>query len=102
MKNLVVALSAACLLALPAAVSAEGRQPVSFKTSVEGVNLLDPVAVEQFRNRMTREIAAMCEPEDRVGGDGQPDWRCRREMNASLDAALRTAAENNAVRVAAN
>ena len=88
MKIINTALAAACLLAVPAGVSATDREPVSVRVSAQGVDFSNPQSVEQFRSRVSQEIAAACNPGDRVGADMTPDFKCRKELASNLAPAM--------------
>ena len=88
MKTITTALVAACLLAVPAGLSAKDREPVSVRVSAQGVDFSNPQSVEQFRSRVSQEIAAACNPGDRVGADMTPDFQCRKEMASHFAPAL--------------
>ncbi len=85
------AMAAACaagLLAVAttaAATETEQREGVALRINSAGVNFADPAAVAAFRRDVARQIAAACNPGDRVGADTKPDFRCRREMAATLE-----------------
>lgn len=90
MKTLALAAAAAAGL-LAAAIPATAneapaqREAVTLRVNSAGVNFADPAAVAQFRRDVERQIAAACNPGDRVGADQKPDFRCRRELAASLE-----------------
>lgn len=88
MKTIGMAAIAACLLAAPIAAQAKDREAVSFPVSAASVDFNDAASVAAFRKSVARQIAAACNPGDRVGADMAPDWQCRREMAASLQPRL--------------
>ncbi|MBU6267726.1 MAG: UrcA family protein [Sphingomonadales bacterium] len=88
MKKFATALVAACLVAVPASAFAADRETVSLRVATSGVDFARPAAVDAFRANVQRQIAAACEPNDRVGADTMPDFKCRREMAASLAPAV--------------
>jgi UrcA family protein len=99
MKTLRTALVAAVLLAGSSAAFAGARENVSLNVSASGVNFASPEAVAKYRADVQRQIAAVCNPGDRVGADMAPDFKCRREMAASMEPKVRQlvmAATNNA------
>jgi len=85
MKTLGAALFAACLLAGSAGASAKEVENISVRVSTEGVNFQDPASVEKFRQRVNREIAAVCNPGDRLDSDMSPDFACRRSMHGTAE-----------------
>ena len=85
MKAIGLAILAAGLLGGASAASATEREAVSLQVRAEGVNFADPVAVSALRREIERKIEAACNPGDRVGADLMPDFRCRREMAATLE-----------------
>lgn len=89
MKTLALAAAAAAgLLTVAtsaAATEADQREVVSLRVNSAGVNFADPAEVAQFRREVERQIAAACNPGDRVNADTKPDFRCRRELVASLE-----------------
>lgn len=104
MKILPAAFVAATLLAGSSAVHADAREKVSLPVTAAGVDFADPEAVARFRAAAARQIAAACNPDDRVGADLSPDFKCRREMAASIEPKVRQlvmTATNNA-RMATN
>ncbi|MES2699745.1 MAG: UrcA family protein [Pseudomonadota bacterium] len=81
---------AAGLLASATAVAAtetktEQREAVTLRVNSAGVNFADPAEVAAFRREVARQIAAACNPGDRVNADAMPDFRCRREMAANME-----------------
>ena len=104
MKTLAVALAAIALLSGSSAALAGGREKVSLPVSAAGVDFTNPDAVAKFRTTVARQIAAACNPGNRIGADLSPDYRCRREMTASIEPKVRQlvmAATNNS-RMATN
>jgi UrcA family protein len=87
MKLVTTALAAAAVLA-STGVAAAPRESVALKLNTAGVNFADPSSVEAFRKDVDRQIAAVCNPSDRVGADYKPDFRCRKEMKASVEPTL--------------
>jgi UrcA family protein len=89
MKTLALAAAAAAgLLAVATSATAtenEQREAVSLRVNSAGVNFADPVAVAQFRREVERQIAAACNPGDRLNADAKPDFQCRRELAANLE-----------------
>jgi len=85
MKTLYTALAAVALLAGSSTAFAAPRENVSLAVSSGNVDFTNPEAVAKFRQAMERQIAAACNPGDRVGADVSPDFQCRREMAASLN-----------------
>ena len=104
MKTLHTALIAAALLAGSSAALAGGRERVSVPVSAQGVDFADPAAVAKFRAAAERQIAAACNPGDRIGADLSPDYKCRREMAASIEPKVRQLVLNatNTSRMATN
>ncbi|MBC2669745.1 UrcA family protein [Novosphingobium piscinae] len=104
MKILPAALVAVALLAGSSAALAGGREKVSLPVVANGVDFANPESVAKFRSAAARQIAAACNPGDRIGADLSPDFKCRREMSASIEPKVRQlvmAATNNA-RMATN
>jgi UrcA family protein len=85
MKILPTALLAAALLAGPSTAFAGSREKISLPVTAAGVDFADPEAVARFRADAARQIAAACNPGDRIGADLAPDFKCRREMAASIE-----------------
>jgi UrcA family protein len=82
MKMLFIAAAATALLCSPA--SAAKRDAVKLEIQTAGVNFADPLSVEAFRARATRQIADFCNPDDQIGVTS-PDRQCRRELTANLN-----------------
>lgn len=104
MKTLCAALVAASLLAGSSATFAGTRENVSLPVVANGVDFANPEAVAKLRVSVARQIEAACNPGDRIGADLAPDFKCRREMAASLEPKVRQlvmAATNNS-RMATN
>lgn len=101
MKLVTTALAAAAVLAATGA-TAKPRESVAFKLNTAGVDFADPASVEAFRNNVDRQIAAACNPSDRVGADYKPDFRCRKEMKASVEPTLSRLVATAGRRVAYN
>jgi UrcA family protein len=87
MKFVTSALVAAAVIASSGAIAAP-RESVAFRLNTAGVNFADPASVEAFRKDVDRQIAAICNPSDRIGADMKPDFRCRKEMKASVEPAV--------------
>lgn len=94
MKSLPTALAVAAMLAAAPTFAATtftatspARETVSIRVSAQGADLNDPVEQARFNRKLTRAIAAACNPGDRLHADLSPDWQCRREMAASAAAA---------------
>ena len=85
MKTISAAVAAACLLAVSAGAYAKDVEQVSVRVSTEGVNFKDPASVEKFRHRVNRQIAAICNPGDRLDADITPDFACRRSMSGTAE-----------------
>lgn len=85
MKTISAALVAATLLAASSAAHAGAREQVSLALQSTQVNFANPASVAQFRKDLDRQIAAACNPGDRLGADLSPDFKCRREMTASAE-----------------
>jgi UrcA family protein len=85
MKSLGIAMLAVSLLAGASAATAADRESVSLKVDAAGVNFADPADVVALRRQAERQIAAACNPGDRINADMKPDFKCRREMAANLD-----------------
>lgn len=104
MKTLSAALVAVALLGGSSTAFAGAREQVSLPVAAQGVDFADPEAVAKFRAAAARQIAEACNPGDRIGADLAPDFKCRREMAASIEPKVRQlvmAATNNA-RMATN
>lgn len=89
MKTLPAALFALALLSGSSTAFAGGREKVSLPVAAAGVDFADPDAVARFRADAARQIAAACNPDDRIGADLSPDFKCRREMAASIEPKVR-------------
>ena len=85
MKAIKLALVAACMVVGVTGANAKPRENVALHISAAGVNFADPASVNAFRGRVAREIAAVCNPGDRIGADMTPDFKCRRELSASFE-----------------
>ena len=85
MKTVSAALVAACLLAGSAGAYAKDVEKVAVRVSTEGVNFNDPVSVEKFRAKVDRQIAAICNPGDRLDADLSPDFACRKSMAVTAE-----------------
>ena len=88
MKTLGSAIFAAALFVGASAASATEREAVVVQVKAEGVNFADPAAVASLRRDIERKVEAACNPGDRIGADMMPDFRCRREMAATLEPTL--------------
>jgi UrcA family protein len=85
MKITFAALAAAGLLAGSAGAYAKDVEQVSVRVSTAGINFNDPASVEKFRARVDRQIAAICNPGDRLDADTAPDFACRKSMGATAE-----------------
>lgn len=104
MKTIRTALVAVALVAGSSAAFAGARENVALSVRAEGVDFANPESVAQFRAEAARAINAACNPGDRIGADMAPDFKCRREMAASIEPKVRQlvlAATNNS-RMATN
>lgn len=79
MKIVAAAIVAASLIAGSSAV-AKSRENVELRVSTAGVNFADAASVAKFRAQVAKEIAAQCNPGDRVNADLSPDFKCRNSM----------------------
>jgi len=98
MKTFRTAFIAVALLAGSSAAFAGARENVALNAKASGVDFAHPEAVARYRADLQRQIAAVCNPGDRVGADMSPDFKCRREMAASMEPKVRQlvmAATNN-------
>ena len=84
MKTLRTALVAAVLLAGSSAAFAGSRENVAVAVKPVGVDFANPEAVARLQRETARKIEAACNPGDRIGADMAPDFKCRREMAASM------------------
>lgn len=103
MKTVCTALAAVILLAGSSAAFAGPRENVALNVKATGVDFASPEAVAKFRNDLARKIEVACNPGDRIGADLTPDFRCRREMAASMEPKVRQlvmAATNGGARMA--
>jgi UrcA family protein len=82
MKIVAAAFVAASLLAGATGANAKPRENVQLRISADGVNFADPASVAKFRTHVARQIAAACNPGDRIGADTSPDFQCRKSMAA--------------------
>lgn len=101
MNRVYAALVAACLVGGASAAQAGSPQnavAASGPEPREVVTLAIPAVdrdtrslgdTSALRTRAARDIARACDPADRLKANLSPDWRCRREMAASLELALR-------------
>ena len=85
MKTIFTALVAVAALAGSSAALANGREQVSLSVRAQNVDFANPAAVARFRDEAARAIEVACNPGDRVGADLAPDFKCRREMAASIE-----------------
>jgi len=85
MKTVSAAIVAACLLVGSAGVAAEPVENVAAHVSTAGVKFNDPASVDKFRARVKREIAAVCNPGDRLNADMTPDFACRKSMAVTAE-----------------
>ena len=85
MKTIFTALVAVAALAGSTAALANGREQVSLSVRAQNVDFANPAAVARFREEAARAIEVACNPGDRVGADLAPDFKCRREMAASIE-----------------
>lgn len=104
MKFLPAALVAAALLAGSSAAFADSREAIALPVAAQGVDFANPEAVAKFRAAASRQIAQACNPGDRIGADLAPDFKCRREMAASIEPKVRQLVMNatNNSRMATN
>ncbi|MBC2666857.1 UrcA family protein [Novosphingobium flavum] len=103
MKTICTALAAVALLAGSSAAFAGPRENVALNVNSAGVDFANPEAVAKFQADAARKIAATCNPGDRIGADLSPDFKCRREMAASMAPKVRQlvmAATNGGARMA--
>ncbi len=92
MKIIAAALAAA-ILVTGTGVTAKPVEKVQVRVSTAGINFNDPDSVAQFRQRVERQIAAACNPGDRLNADMSPDFACRKSMTGNAEvriAALQT------------
>ena len=85
MKTFVTTLAAAGLLAVSGAALAAPREDVSVKLDAAGVDFASATSIAQFLRAAERRIAEACNPGDRVGADLSPDFKCRKQLAASLE-----------------
>lgn len=85
MKTLGLAILAAGLLAGSTGAMAAKRENVTLKISTAGVDFANPESVAAFRRTVDRQIAAACNPGERLKADAKPDFRCRNEMAANAE-----------------
>lgn len=96
MKTIGIALLAAGLLAGSTGALAAGREQVTLKVSAAAVDFNNSKSVADFRRQMERQIAAACNPGNRVGADLAPDFKCRNELASSLEPGIQHLAERAA------
>ena len=85
MKTLGLAIFAAGLLAGSTGAMAAKRENVTLKISTAGVDFANPASVAAFRRTVDRQIAAVCNPDDRTNADARPDFKCRNEMASNAE-----------------
>lgn len=85
MKTTGLAIVAAALIAGSTGAIAKEREAVSLTVATQGVDFANPADIASFRRAAERRIAEACNPGDRVGADLMPDFKCRKEMAASLE-----------------
>lgn len=85
MKVIGIAILAAGILAGSTGAVAAEREQVAFKVNAAGVNFANVDSVAAFRRDVARQIAALCNPGDRLNADMAPDFKCRNEMAASVE-----------------
>jgi len=101
MKTIGMAALAAGLLAVASGAFAAEREAVSIRLDTKGVNFADPAAVSAFHRDVARQIEAVCNPGDRIDADTKPDFKCRRELAASLEPTLHQLAARASARTIA-
>lgn len=89
MKTICTALTAAALLAGSSAAFAGSRENVALSINAGRVDFANPEAVAKLRENIAAQIKVACNPGDRVGADITPDYKCRREMAASMEPKVR-------------
>ncbi|MFT3964849.1 MAG: UrcA family protein [Sphingobium sp.] len=105
MKHLSAAIAAVGLLVAPAiaqATSSHNREQVSVAIATNDLDLSRPEHVAKLRDRVSRAIAAACNPGDRLNADLKPDYRCRNEMGANAELAMNRLLGQPQGRVASN
>lgn len=85
MKAIGIAIIAAGIVAGSSGALAAGREDVALKINTTGVNFGNVESVAAFRRDLSRQIAAACNPGDRLNADLAPDWKCRSEMSQSVE-----------------
>ncbi len=85
MKAIGIAILAAGILAGSTGASAAEREQVAFKINTTGVDFTDANSVAAFRRGLEEQIAAVCNPGDRLNADTSPDFKCRNEMANSIE-----------------
>lgn len=85
MKTPGIAIAVAALLAGSTAAMANERESVSLKVDAASVDFGNPAQIASFRRSVERQIAAACNPGDRINADLKPDFKCRKEMAANLE-----------------
>lgn len=80
MKTVTAALAAVSLIAGASGAFAKARENVEVRVSTAGVNFADADSVNKFRARVAKQIAAICNPGDRINADAAPDFACRQSM----------------------
>jgi len=85
MKAIGIAILAAGILAGSSGAFAAEREQVAFKINTTGVDFADANSVATFRRDIEQQIAAVCNPGNRLNADMAPDFKCRNEMAASIE-----------------
>ena len=85
MKAIGIAILAAGILAGSTGAVASEREQVALKIDTASVNFADATSVNALRRDITRQIAGICNPGDRLDADLSPDFKCRNQMVASVE-----------------
>lgn len=85
MKLIGIAILAAGIVAGSSGALAGEREQVALKISTAGVDFASVESVTAFRRDLARQIETVCNPGNRVNADLAPDFKCRREMAASVE-----------------
>jgi len=85
MKIIGFAVLAAGLLAGTTGAVAAERESVTLKISTAGVDFANPKSVAAFRRNIERQIAAACNPGDRIDADYAPDFQCCAEIATTVE-----------------
>lgn len=85
MKAIGIAILAAGILAGSTGAFANEREQVALKIDTASVNFADAASVNAFRRDLSRQIADVCNPGNRLDADLSPDFKCRNEMAASIE-----------------